>query len=237
MQDADFYDQLALYFRAYSRKRRAYLNGIDDLVVPNLKGASLLDVGAGDGVRAMRLARRAGLRRLVLVEPNLSMARRCESLGAEVLPVRAEELSLPPGSFDNITCLWNVLGHIETRADRIRALRNMARLLAPGATLHLDLQNRFNLRAYGWRKVAINMARDLKHPRGENGGRRFDIDLGSRRISARGYLFSPAEASRMIEAAGLRVVRRLSVDYRTGQLRRTWLEGQLFYELAPVRPC
>jgi SAM-dependent methyltransferase len=237
MPNASLYDELAPWFRSYSERRRAYLSGIDELVVPRLRGTSLLDVGAGDGVRARRLARRAGLRRLVLVEPNMPMARLCDGPGAEVLTVRAEELSMPGECFDNATCLWNVLGHIETHADRVRALRNISRLLAPGATLHLDLQNRYNVRAYGWRKVTGNLVRDLRHPRGENGGRRFKIDLGDRRLSARGYLFSPAESSRMIEAAGLRIVRRLVVDYRTGELRRTWMEGQLFYELAPAGPC
>lgn len=228
-----FYDELAPYFREYAHRRRAYLSGIDRLVEPRLTGTSLLDVGAGDGVRASRLAGRAGLDRLVLVEPSPAMAALCRKVGCCVHVVSIEELELRDQTFDHMTCLWNVLGHIPSHQRRVGALRKMASLLSAGGSLHLDVHNRYNGRSYGWTTVLANVARDFLRPDRENGLREFDLVFGNRRLHGCGYLFTPAEIERTIAAAGLRVIRRKIVDYDTGDIRRSAFFGQLYFELAP----
>src|ERR1700730_10391853 len=92
---AHFYDALAPHYREYCRSKLPYLAAVDHLVIENiLPGAdSLLDVGAGDGLRAERFAKVRGLPVLVLVEPSECMAAYCEQRKAtEVWRVRAEEL-------------------------------------------------------------------------------------------------------------------------------------------------
>ncbi|MFZ0430174.1 MAG: class I SAM-dependent methyltransferase [Acidobacteriota bacterium] len=230
LQDA-FYDDLAPYFREYARRRRAYLEAIDRLVGARLKGTSLLDVGSGDGVRASVLAARAGLEHLELVEPSPPMAALCRQVCLCVRPVSIQQLELPPGTFDNVTCLWNVLGHIRGFEARVAALQKMGSLLTAGGSLHLDVHNRYNLRAYGWRTVVRNLLHDLAHPGRENGEREFELIVSDRRLRGRGYLFNPREIRRTIRASGLRVLDRAVIDYQTGRPHGTALEGQLYFQL------
>ena len=73
------YDRLAPYFRSYSQTRAAYLSAVDRIILQRISphARSLLDVGAGDGVRATRLASAHTLSRLVLSDPSEEMAARC----------------------------------------------------------------------------------------------------------------------------------------------------------------
>src|SRR5512147_553163 len=111
------YDRLAPFFADVARRRSRYLRSIEDLIVVRAARAqSLLDVGAGDGARASRIAARAGLRQVVLVEPSGEMSRLGGS-GREVWALRAEDLDADDPRvggrrFDLVTCLWNVLGHV-----------------------------------------------------------------------------------------------------------------------------
>ncbi len=228
-----FYDDLAPFFREYAGRRAAYLASIDRLVAPWLTGNSLLDVGAGDGVRAQRLVLRAGIERLVMVEPSPAMASLCRKSCSCVHIIPIEEFHPPDQTFDNMTCLWNVLGHIRGFDARVAALRTMASLLAPGGSLHMDVHNRYNARAYGWTTLFRNLLDDIVHFRSENGAREFDLVFGSRKLHGRGYLFSPAEIARTIDAAGLRILDRKIVDYDTGALHRTPFQGQLYFRLGP----
>ena len=231
-----FYDSLAPHFREYADRRRAYLDAVDELVAEGIRGRTLLDVGSGDGVRIQRIARRTGIEQLTLCEPSAEMRRlssRAEWLPcSRVLDMRAEDLDALEGSFANVTCLWNVLGHVESRNDRIRSLQSMARLLARGGTLQFDVNNRYNIRAYGWRLVARNRLDDWLHPERSNGERPVEIAVGGTIVRGRGYLFNPREMDAMLTEAGLRVIRSVAVDYRTGQTRATRYEGQLFYQVA-----
>lgn len=227
-----FYDHLAPFFRAYAERRRAYLDSIDRLVISRLTGTSLLDVGAGDGVRAARLAEQAGLERLELVEPSSSMASLCRRVCPVVHTVPIQEFQPSDRVFDNVTCLWNVMGHIPGFQGRVDALVKMSSLLSPDGSLHLDVHNRYNIRAYGLRNVLRNMLKDLVHPGRENGEREFDLVLQDRRLRGRGYLFSPSEIRATIRAAGLRVVRHAVIDYETGVPRKSSFQGQLYFELS-----
>jgi 2-polyprenyl-3-methyl-5-hydroxy-6-metoxy-1,4-benzoquinol methylase len=220
-----FYDSLAPYFREYADRRRAYLDAVDALVAEGIRGRTLLDVGSGDGVRILAIARRTGIEHLTLSEPSGEMRRRCVEAdlvpGARVLDVRAEDLDRLDERFDSVTCLWNVLGHVDSRDARVRSLRAMAGRLSPGGTLQFDVNNRHNVRAYGWRSAFQS-----------NGDRTVEIVVGGATVRGRGYLFARAEVDAMLAEAGLRVIRRVSVDYKTGQIRATRYEGQLFYEVA-----
>ena len=233
MVSSTFYDSLAPHFREYADRRRAYLEAVDDLVAEGIQGRTLLDVGSGDGVRILRIARRSGIEQLTMCEPNEEMRRRCPDADGtprlRILDVPAEHLDTIQERFENVTCLWNVLGHVASRQGRVRALRSVGGLLARGGTLQFDVNNRYNIRAYGWRAVAASRLRDWLHPGRSNGDRAVEIVVGGTTVRGRGYLFNPREVDAMIAEAGLRVLHCVAVDYRTGQRRTTRYEGQLFY--------
>lgn len=228
------YDLLAPHYRAYSQTREGFLRAVDELVVSHIKGKarSLLDVGAGDGVRAEGIARACRIDRLVLAEPSPVMYDLCRRVaGAEVWQLRAEELPSSGPRFDAVTCLWNVLGHVASPHGRLEALRRMRSLLADEGLILLDVNNRYNARSYGRLITAARAAYDLFSPSETNGDVSFDWEIDGRRIRARGHVFTPAEVESLAVRAGLRVRERYVLDYETGERRRFVFRGQLLYVL------
>ena len=146
------YNQLAPYYSQFSHQRAAYLASVEKQIRLRIPAgaASFLDVGAGDGSRALRIAAAAGLPGVVLLEPSSRMAGETPA-GAELWRVRVEDIALAGivERFDVITCLWNVLGHIPGPDKRIRALTNAAQLLSPNGRLFVDVIHRYNVRSYG----------------------------------------------------------------------------------------
>ena len=230
----DIYEALSPHYREYSESRGAYLEAVDRILIRDMpRGAtSLLDVGAGDGVRASRIARAREISTWVLAEPCEAMVLRCREKGAsEVWPVAAEQLPEAGGSFDVITCLWNVLGHLPNHDARVRALTRMRGLMAKNGVIFFDVNNRYNARSYGWLTTLGRIVYDRIHPSESNGDVSFEWHVDGKRISSRGHLFTPGEADRLIRGAGLAIVQRYVVDYRNGERRRTVFEGQLLYEV------
>lgn len=228
------YDVLAPHYRTYSQTKRRYLRAVDELVVSRIAGfaRSLLDVGAGDGVRAYEIARACRIESFVMAEPGPVMSEYCRRLaGAEVWQLPAEELPSSGQKFDAVTCLWNVLGNVESPQERLKGLRRMRSLLADGGLILLDINNRYNARTYGRLKTTARFMFDLVRPSETNGDVSFDCDIGGRRIRAHGHVFTPAEVESLIMRAGLCVRERHVIDYETGEQRRFVFQGQLFYVL------
>lgn len=228
---ANVYDELAPHYSEYARTRAAYCDAVDRQVlgwVPAVRGA-MLDVGSGDGRRAVRLATALSAPRVVLSDPSLPMAEQCRGhAGAEVWPVAAEDLPNGPTDFDLVTCLWNVLGSLEGTARRVEALRCLGARLSPAGRMVLDVHNRYNLATAGTGRVLARVVRDIVDPAESNGSVAFTWRVAGRQIVSRGYLFTPREMRRLFDDAGLVVVRQAFVDYDTGAQRGPWTGQMLF---------
>ena len=226
------YDRVAHVYGCVAKQRKAYLDAIDRLVIGEiLPGCrSMLDVGAGEGARASVIASAAGIPHIVLLEPSGVMRSRCPA-EAEIWAMRAEELDRQQGSFDVITCLWNVLGHITPAATRLEVLRQFARLLSPAGRVFLDLNHRYNARHYGLLATAMRSLRDLVSPAESNGDVQVSWDIDGEPVTTIGHVFNHKEFKSLSGAAGLRIEKRLVVDYGSGQLRQRIWEGNLLYVL------
>jgi 2-polyprenyl-3-methyl-5-hydroxy-6-metoxy-1,4-benzoquinol methylase len=123
------YTFLAPHYADLSSRRERYLRAIEDAVVARVPAGSnsLLDVGAGDGSRALHIARKCRIPNIVLVEPSLEMAATAAGI-VKVWNVRAEELVDASNKFEVITCLWNVLGHVRGVQNRVSAIRARVKL-------------------------------------------------------------------------------------------------------------
>ena len=229
----DPYDALAPYYRDYATRRGAYCDAVDRCVCAwrPPRAAAMLDVGSGDGGRAVRLAQRLHAGRLVLSDPSVAMAALCrEHDGVEVLHCAAEALPATAGSFDVITLLWNVLGHVDTRAQRLTALRRMASMLAPGGRLFLDVHNRYNMATAGRLRVVGRVLRDRLRDAETNGVVSFTWNVGTVWIPSSGYLFAPPDMQALFDDAGLVVVRRAWLHYGDGSTAGPW-SGQMVFAL------
>jgi SAM-dependent methyltransferase len=226
------YDRLAVEYPAFAERRRAYLQAVEDLIVSRIPAGSgsLLDIGAGDGSRALRIASSTGISRVVLVEPSSGMSRHVPS-AAELWQLRAEGLDPDAISerFDAVTCLWNSLGHAPGDQNRRRAVSNMAQLLSPTGKLFLDLNNRYNIRSYGFTATCTRWLKDTVLPDPRNGDVTAKWTVGGTCVSTYGHVFTHREVMRLAQSAGLQLEGRIVVDYENGSARRLpWL-GNLLY--------
>jgi SAM-dependent methyltransferase len=226
------YDRIAPVYACLAKQRGAYLDAIDRIVVSEIPpgSRSLLDVGAGDGARAGRIAEAAGLRDLILLEPSAVMRSHCPAQ-ANIWDMRAEDLHCRQGSFDAITCLWNVLGHILPTAARVAVLRQFARLVPLEGRIFIDLNHRYNARHYGAVTTAARFLRDRVLPGDGNGDVRVTWNIEGHRVSTTGHVFTDREFTALCGAAGLGIEQRFVVDYASGALRRRSFEGNLLYVL------
>lgn len=233
MMAAEPYDRLAPHYRSFAQARSTYLDAVDRHVIAHARhGGRMLDVGSGDGVRAVRIARAIGAVYLVLSEPSEGMHRLASLQPAdEIWQVSAQQLYDTAQRFDVITCLWNVLGHLPGRDARIAALSRMGRLLAPGGTIFCDVNNRHNSRAYGRARVMLRRLIDGAMPDERRGDARFEWQVGGERIAATGHLFTPREMRDLADAAGLGVAHECAIDYVTGEPSDSPRDGQLLYRL------
>lgn len=228
------YDALAPHYRDYARGKAAYLQAVDDLILQHLPASPerVLDVGAGDGVRGNSLARRMGAKHVVLAEPSPEMIKLCRAAGAdEVWQCTAQELPDSAERFDVILSLWNVLGHVPTPDERAAALSRMSRLLAPGGRIFIDVNNRHNAAAYGAWRVALRRLIDTIKPDPARGDVSFEWRVNGNVVPGMGHLFTPQEMTELLQGCGLRIVRRLTVDYATGRVAESPFKGQLLFIL------
>lgn len=230
----DIYDALAPHYRKYSEKKSAYLRAIDEYIIEHIpeSAGSLLDVGAGDGVRGMAIAHAKGIECTILCDVSAKMVARCKNLNAsEVWLASAEELPATEKRFDVIFCLWNVLGHLSGRAARVKALTAMKQLLADDGVLFFDVNNRHNASAYGKLEVLKRVIIDCVCPDERRGDAEFDWEIGDKVFPAKGHLFTPFEIEGIIKESGLQIKERVAVHYGNGEISHHPWRGQLLYLL------
>ena len=233
------YDSVATEYARLIESRLAYLNAIDELIQARIPpgSRSLLDVGAGDGRRALRIGHKLSMQEIVLLEPSAGM-RNLFAENAETWQMRAEELdpTKPPAAgrrFDVITCLWNVLGHIPTHALRIRALSQLRPLLTPSGILFIDVNHRYNARRYGWPRTAVRFLRDRLQPSERSGDVTAKWTLPGATCSTYGHVFTTRELRQLAVASHLNVEELIAVDYETGSTVQHSFLGNLLWILKP----
>ena len=226
------YDKLAPHYSHFSRRRAAYLRSVEEQISSHIPaGCSLLlDIGAGDGSRALRIARAAGMSRLILLEPSPKMLGETPA-GCEAWRTRAEDLDITAirERFDVITCLWNVLGHVKGFDKRVRALSAAAQLLSSTGLIFVDVIHRYNVRSYGATMTAARTLRDRILPDDRNGDATARWQTVTGEIRTYGHVFTDREMRRLADAAGLKLVERIVIDYATGAVRRASCMGNFLY--------
>ncbi len=227
------YDLIAPVFAELVRQRRRYLDAIDALIISGAPAGSrsLLDVGAGDGIRSRRIAQSRSIGEVTLVEPSVAMQRN-GSAGTAYRTMRAEDLHLIEPEFDVIVCLWNVLGHIFPASARIEVLRQFARLLAPAGRIFIDVHHRYNARHYGALPTTLRFLRDSLSGRAD-GDVQVSWSAGGTHCVTTGHVFTHQEVKSLCRSAALKIEDRFVVDYSTGRQMRWSIQGHLLYVLRP----
>ncbi|MGE5689082.1 MAG: class I SAM-dependent methyltransferase [Pseudomonadota bacterium] len=119
-------------------RRAALATHVRALRLPT--GATVLEIGAGDGRLLEALARRGHA--VAGIEPS-SAARRARARGLDVREAALEDVDLPPGSVDAVV-LWHVLEHL---SDPGAALAAVVPALRPGGRVVVAVPNLDGLQA------------------------------------------------------------------------------------------
>lgn len=225
------YDALAPYYDVVRAARQQYLTAIESIIAREARGAcSLLDVGSGNGVRALNIARSAGIENVVLLEPSAGMRAQCVEK-AEYWCCEASQIPDTLLRFDLILCLWNTLGHLKDTSERLTVLARLKALLSRSGKIFVDVNHRYNARSYGRTKTLLRALRDIFSPSETNGDVTASWQAGDERICTHGHVFTHRELLRIFNDAGLRVNSRWVVDYESGVQRRSSFSGNLLYQL------
>ncbi len=231
MSAVDAYDVLAPHYKFYAENRKEYLERIEKIVIARSNGAqSLLDVGAGDGVRGLRIAKSANIKTLVLMEPSAGMRAQCRER-ADFWTCEATGIPDVEARFEVITCLWNVFGHIRSGEERLLALSRLKLLLSPSGSIFLDVNYRYNAASYGWTITLLRMMHDFFFRSERNGDVIVSWRIDGLNIRTRGHVFTQTELHRIFRAAGLKIKGKWVVNYSTGVEYKSPLRGNLLYQL------
>lgn len=254
------YDRLATHYANVSSRREPYLRGVEREIISRIpKGSrSLMDVGAGGGTRALRITSHLGIARVVLVEPSKEMAGKVVG-GAEVWPVRAEDLALAAAGQNHRACGPGTDEGVRPYA------------IAPETIRTELITERFDVITCLWnvlghiptaekRRRAITAIARLLAPQGQlfldvnhrynlrsygiltTGARWIHdalsptendgdvlVNWGKAGISTYGHVFTNREVMRLAKAAGFELQERLVIDYDDGRIRRFSFQGNLLY--------
>ncbi len=127
------YDRIASWYAA-ARNPAVGLAEVDALMRLLPPGASVLDIGCGDGVPITRRLTEAGFRVRGLDSSAAMVARfRATLPGVPVRHSRVEEVRLPPDSLDAVVA-WGVLFHLVADAQRA-VFASIGTWLRPGGQL------------------------------------------------------------------------------------------------------
>ena len=226
------YDAIAPYYASYAKTKETYINAINQLVLSYLKpNMRLLDIGSGDGLRLKNLLRESNIDNAVAIEPSHEMAELCrKNLNIQVFEKTAIELAgMEMESFDVVTALWNVFGHIPGTHDRKKSLQAIYNKLNSGGVVVLDVNNRHNQRAYGRLKVMYRRLLDYWCFSEKRGDAQYFWNIDGQKIAGSGHLFIPQEVEKLFLHTGFQRVSRFTVDYLTGEVSNKKFQGQLFY--------
>lgn len=220
----NYYDALAESYQEVSRKRNNYLEAVDRMVDSSIRRFNpkrLLDIGSGDGKRLSKLTKNYNIQVWALENSN----EMCTIL-SNTIPIsrifQRDVSFLPniPETFDLVTALWNVFGHIESIGSSISDVK---RKLNNGGVFIFDVNNPINVSEYGiissmrnWWKIHILREQLI-----------FVLEFRGTRTDV--YFRSLNYYKSELERAGFSKIQVKYINYSSGALTNRF-RGQLYFE-------
>lgn len=188
----------------------------------------LLDVGCGTGRHLVHFARKGfEVTGVDLSTHMIEIARRklaeARCSGKLVRTTFCDLSMLPDSSFDYAICMFSTLGMVRGRQNRLKALREIHRVLADGATFIMHAHNRMQaIWIKGRRLQLLKSYIAAAFGRGEPGDAMIDNYRGVPNMFL--HTYSARELAAEIEESGLKMRKLMCLDSsRTGILRENFV--------------
>jgi 2-polyprenyl-3-methyl-5-hydroxy-6-metoxy-1,4-benzoquinol methylase len=231
----EFYTKFAPFYEKYSSIKRNYIYTINNFIKSESKlHLKMADVGSGDGKRSKEVAESIQASNLTLIDNSDGMVAIAKNInGANVVFADISDIKFKPDDkYEIVTCLWNVLGHISTAEKRKIALMNLTDLMEDNGLLFIDVNNRYNISNYGLKAVLRNICNDIFRFNKNKGDFELNLDTKNGRIQTKVHIFNPFEMNKLLKSAGLKITKRQTINYKTGEKSSSFWGGQLVYKLS-----
>jgi len=227
INSTDYYDKWsAEEFDLYSKSKKNYLEAIDRLILKKIPiGKTIIDVGSGSGTRIKKLSGKLQPKKLLCVDSSDEMVKKCQKDQLSVIKYDISSGQVEcHDKFDFVSCLWNVLGHVDSSEGRTLAIKYMFDSLKPGGRLIIDVNNRYNIKNYGLRSVLRNIYSDkFGLSKGD-----FDLKLsGNSSMITKVHVFTKKEIIRLLEKIGFKIEEVKYFNYSTGEEEKNSWSGQI----------
>lgn len=215
MTSSNYFDVVAIDYDTIASKRNSYLTAIEDLIIAKAydhSPKSYIDVGCGIADRTMRIAELLHIQDVAGLDESKKMLAQATGVKTIHGSILTKQINM---QFDLVTMLWNVLGHISSK-NRVPALKNVSKLMKPGAVLYFDVNNQSNKKSYGKNQADVISSHKYSHGVAKTMSHRF----------------KPNEVDELIEQiSSLKIISKLFIDYETGKVTDDPHSGQIFYEI------
>lgn len=224
----NYYDKLAHNYEEVSSKKSEYIKCINQIIAENAPKnvKDYLDIGCGDGLRTKKIIEMVHPGQTTLVDTSEEMMNLTRSNVANATYKCIDPIAMEDEKkFDLITSLWNVIGHFPDFEYKTKFFEKINMLLTRDGVFIFDVNNRFNIAQYGVMPVIRNFANDIIY--GQVSGF-FKLQL-SEKVNTEVYIHKPGELEKYITNAQLKIHKKFYVNYNSGVIEKSPLQGQLVY--------
>ena len=208
-----YYDNLSKTYDQISKKKRKYLDSIDQEIFNFLKSLNIntiLDVGIGDGRRSNKYITKLNFseKNFYGIEPSTKMyleAKENFNEKQNIFNINLESYQTDQ-KFDLIMCLWNVIGHVSNLEIFIK---KVSELISRKGYFIFDYNNIYNLKEYGLRSFMSNLLCGFFKDK-------FEFRVVSNNDDTLVNYYKSSYLSKILSINNLKVINKIYINYQDG---------------------
>jgi SAM-dependent methyltransferase len=220
---------MATIYKDYVKKVSNYFLNIDTVINKFYNKGNWLDIGSADGERIINLTGDKEVHLLAMDSSDemisLLKSKNINCLKADISNSYTFKDKVK-NKFNTITCLYNVLGHIDNFELRNNTFKNIYNLLEDEGVFIFDVNNRWNIKQYGFLSVFKNIIKDLFKIR-KSGDFKVNITLNEKQITSSVHIFNIFEIKKLLVLNKFSIKEIFFVNYKTGSVKENMFGGQI----------
>ena len=213
---SEFYDTIINSYASVFEKRKKYNQAVDNYLKLHSDINAfdkILDIGSGTGERIANLFPNTSQIYAIEESRNMCTKLRQNRRIAKVFQSNVSNLNMNglADTFDLVTMLWNVPGHVNNHLTLFNLCHKM---LKSGGRLIFDVNNPFNLKSYGVKSFWSNFSYFYIHPR----EKRRDFNLTFEGQTTVVHFSLDQHYLKLLKNLGFKDIELKYFDYETGEL-------------------